>query len=382
MSKYLEQLVTEREGLSATVEQYASTAAERGSDLTEGEKAEVQRIQTRCAEIDASLTTFSQAQESSAAFAALRQKLGSPAPMETRGSEQPEDTSPGQAFIESSEFRSYDGHGRSGVFHFDDVETRAPLLSSNLPGIPKARVSGPTDPMELFPLFGVVNRETISSGSFEYLKYSFTNAAAVVGEGLSKPESALTETLVPGTLDTIAHWTQISRQALEDHVRIRSIIDGKLTNGVLRKVHDNLAAALVAATLPTATASTFLESIRVGIGTVQAAGYVPNAVVLNPADWASLDLAVMAGTQQGPSRQQSFWGLTPVALNSQAAGVATVGDFREGVSLFERSGVQVLMTDSHADTFLTNVLTILAEIRAKSAVTNPAALVECSDSGV
>lgn len=139
-------------------------------------------------------------------------------------------------------------------------------------------------------------------------------------------------------------------------------------------------AALTAADLPTAAGEDLLVAIRMGVGTVQSAGFAPNAVLLNPMDWAVLDVLQMHESIQGAMRMSSFWGMTPVASADQPAGTATVGDFKAGATLFYRSGVGVFATDSHANTFTSNVFTILAERRAKAAVVNPLALCECSAS--
>jgi hypothetical protein len=150
---------------------------------------------------------------------------------------------------------------------------------------------------------------------------------------------------------------------------------------VLRAEEGEAAAALAAASLPTASVplgGSLLEAIRVGIATVQAAGYSPNAVLLNPMDWAALDIAVMVESVDGPVLKSGFWGLTVVPSPAQPEGTATVGDFRTGVQHFVRSGVALYITDSHASTFLANVFTLLAERRSKTAVVRPAALVECS----
>lgn len=56
-----------------------------------------------------------------------------------------------------------------------------------------------------------------------------------------------------------------------------------------------------------------------------------------------------------------------------AAGTALMGGFRMGATLWERQGVTILMSDSHADFFIANTLVILAERRANVAVHTPAA---------
>lgn len=298
----------------------------------------------------------------------------------------------GEDFVASEQYRNYRGVGTSSVFEVEGLQERAPILTTT-PDWDQAffrpqRVEV-ADPSVSFPLFDVVSLESVSTGNVEYVTYGFDpiptggpegagNAAAVVPEGAPKPESTLAAVLTAAALDTIAHYVQTSRQALEDSARIRSIIDGELSRGVRFREHALLAAAIAAAVLPTAAGDDLLAAIRNGIGTVQGNGYSPNAVILNPADWAALDIGIMGSTLNGPVVRQSFWGLTPVADPSQAAGTATVGDFRSGVKHFRRNGVGIYISDSHASTFTSNIFTILGETRAKSAVVRPEALVDCA----
>ena len=55
-----------------------------------------------------------------------------------------------------------------------------------------------------------------------------------------------------------------------------------------------------------------------------------------------------------------------------------MGDFRSAVQHYFRSQISLYITDSHADTFLSNVFTLLAEQRSKTVVVRPAALVEAA----
>lgn len=375
-NEYLSGLSAEREQIATAVEAYTNRAQERGSDLTDVELTEVQQLQTRAAAIDARLTTFGEAQQANRSYADLMGRLdtGREAAAERREAETEQTL--GEQYAASGEYRTYrdHGHGTSGIFQ---AEFRAPTLLAGLISEP-IRVTMP-EPVDRFPLFGLTDIQTISGNSFDYVTSTFTDNSAVVAEGALKPESPYSETLAQGVLDTIAHWTQLSRQALEDESRVRSVVDGKLTRGVLNKQHLSIAAALTAAALPAVDgAGSLLSAIRVGIGTVEAAGWNPNAVLLNPADWAELDVTLLNETRNGTVVNQTFWGLRPVAYPAQPAGMATVGDFENGVTLFRRSGVAVYATDSHADTFIHNVYTILAEARSKAVVTNASAFVEAS----
>jgi hypothetical protein len=231
------------------------------------------------------------------------------------------------------------------------------------------------------PLIDAIGSIPVSQNGIEVVKWvKAAGGAAKVAEKAPKPSVEFEPSVVPYTLDTIAGYTQLTRQMIEDAPAVRAAIDLELRRDVALKMEAEAAAALVAATLPTATSSvSLLAAIRKGVGVVQAEGYFPNAVILNPADWADMDLDVFAGTSAGGTPiQQRFWSLTPIAANSQPAGTATVADLSAGVQHYRRSGISLYVTDSHGDTFLANVFTLLAEARAKTIVTRPAALVECS----
>jgi HK97 family phage major capsid protein len=206
--------------------------------------------------------------------------------------------------------------------------------------------------------------------------------AAVVAEGAAKPEAAVTFTPKTASLDTLAHWVQITRQALDDAAYIRSLLEGKLRRGLLAKAEADMATAIDTATTQTASTSAagggnLLKSIRVGIGKVETAGYNPTAILLNPTDYATIDIDVMGTTDTGPVRAATFWGLTPVASNSITVGKAYVID-PAGATLFDRGVTSVFLSDSHASLFISNVLVLLAEARVKSVVDEPNAICECT----
>ena len=386
MISYLKRLHDERVRLTERMAQIGEEAARDDRDTSEAEKAELGRIETRIAAIDPELERWNSDAESARAFATLTSRLDQHREQgveSRRPAQQVETTSFGQNFVDSDQFRSYTGRGQSGVVELTDFmphQQRAPIMTADLvipPYILPPRVQDVIMP----PLLTVVDVVGVGSGVVEWVVVGGDPKAAIVGEGLSKPESALTFTPVSAPLDTLAHWIQITRQALEDATYIRSVIEGKLRRGVTLKIVDEIQAAITAATLPVATVplgGELIAAIRAGIGTVQSNGYDPNAVLLNPADWAALDIAVMGGTLNGPTVGTNFWGLTPIASTLQPLGTATVGDFKSGVTWFDRNASSVFMSDSHQDLFIKNTLVILAETRGKAAVPEPLALCECS----
>jgi HK97 family phage major capsid protein len=124
-------------------------------------------------------------------------------------------------------------------------------------------------------------------------------------------------------------------------------------------------------------AGDLLAGIRIGIGTVQSAGYAnPTTVLVNPADYAAIDISVMGTAGIAPQSQSTLWGVKVIAAAAVPVGTAYVGDFQNGLTLFDRGTTAVMMTDSHADYFIRNMLLVLAETRALPAVTEPQALVK------
>lgn len=385
MTLYLDRLLNERTSLTGVMTGLRDRAAGEERDLTDSERSEIARLQERCVEVDALLTEHEAQTASARSFADLQAKIE--AGRESTAGAVPatraplELTSPGAAFVASEAFTAYDGHGKSSRFPILDylglsLEARAPITTSTLP-IP-AFTLPPQEVTARAPLVDLANRVAVSSGVVEWVEVGADPEAAVVAEGAAKPEATLTFTPASSALDTIAHWVQITRQALEDASYIRSLVEGKLRRGLLAKIEADIAALLTASTaIGTATGADLMASIRAGISEVESAGYRPNAVALNPADTAELDTAMFAITGN-PSRSGGYWGLTVVSDPSITAGNAYVGDFTSGLTLFDRGVTDVFMSDSHADLFIKNILVILAEARVKSAITDPLAICECT----
>ena len=85
---------------------------------------------------------------------------------------------------------------------------------------------------------------------------------------------------------------------------------------------------------------------------------------MNPADLAAIDLSLMGSTNSGPDLNTSAWGLNFIPVPGVAAGTAYVGDIGAAVQLFRRANASVFLTDSHGEFFISNIVLILAEIRA------------------
>ena len=392
MITYLQKLRDERDSLSATSTGILESAAKEDRQVSETEKASVQQMATRCAEIDTELRTFSEQYEAQRAYAVLRDKLSdvdeapkrelakrSNAEIETRDA-----GSWGKLFVDSDAFKTYDGHGSTPRVSVPGLFTRAPIDTTGDWGFNKfPYVWNQPQPVTTTPLLDAVGKVSTNSLVVQWVSSGKPTDAAVVAEGQPKPEADLTITTDTGALQTYAHWKGVTRQALADIPQIQSIIETQLRTGIFQKLEADIAAALAASTgaggitdLVTVAGTDVLSALRSGIATVQSQGF-PNAntVLCNPMDWADLDLAVMEKTNNGPNASSAFWGLKPIASAAIPANTYYVGDLSTAVTLFTMAQAAVYMSDSHSDFFVRNILVILAEVMALGLVTQPAALV-------
>jgi hypothetical protein len=381
---YLRQLTAERDSLTAAATQIAETAATEGRDLTETEQASLASMQSRCAVIDGQLSTHGAALDSQRAYAALRAHLSETTDDGTttppRGALATREAAPdrrgwGELFTDSEAFRTYTGRGSSGEVDLPGLFTRAPIQIDTFPGELPPYYFTPTPWKMTTPLLDALGRVATNSNAVTW--YTWPGAfpvAPVVPEGGTKPEADFTPTPHTAALDTYAHYKPLSRQALEDIPQIQSIVEGALRGGILTALEQAAAGALAAPAngVPTLNGADMLSGLRQAIGVVQSAGYSqPNAIMLNPADFAQLDVDVMGVTTAGPVRTGSIWGIPGYAVGAIPSGTAYVGDMKTAVTIFARNQVSAYMTDSHADYFVKNLLVILAEQRAHVAVTEP-----------
>lgn len=294
----------------------------------------------------------------------------------------------GEAWVRSKQYNDYKdvAKGHSGILNlpFDAIQTRAPLLTDTFPGIvPPTRIRPSEAPASQTPLLDLVNTIQVATGSVEWVYYPAAGAtgADVVPEGAPKPEGAIAVELRTITLDTIAVWVQYSRQFGEDSSALVGFLNAALRRGILDKREAAVAAALLGdASIPVTpnTGGTLLEGVRRAIASVQDAGFVPQAVALNPQDYAWFDIEVMQGTLRGPVVNGSFWGAGVVPVGAIPSGTAYVGDFSAGMAELVRSEIQTYTTDSHASTFTSNILTTLLECRTKPIVHRAEALTKVS----
>lgn len=319
----------------------------------------------------------------------------------------------GQRFSTSQGYQDFISRGMSGsaIMDFDatpevrgsDLAQRATIDNAQIPtrnpyqgGI----VDMPARPLSLLDM---IDRQTTGLSSVPYVQETPldpTTGATEVAHGALKPEVDVQFAEVDAPVRTIAAWVNITRQAAEDAPTVAGFIQGRLGfkvehrlnsqilngNGTAPNLRGILATTGIKLYAPVAAEARVI-SIRKAVTLVQQGEYQPDTVGLSPADWELVELSTDSAGQfrVTPNVQAAMtpkiWGLNVVVNSNFANGIGVVGAFRLGATLWERQGVKILMTDSHASNFTSNILTILAEMRAALTVWRPAVFCKITFNG-
>lgn len=234
-----------------------------------------------------------------------------------------------------------------------------------------------------------------TSNSVEFARQTTrTNNARPVTEGAQKPESVYVWELADAPVRTIAHWIPVSRQAMDDAVMLAGEIDTELTYGLdlveevqMLKgdgVGQNLEGLVTAAT-PYDPAfvlsnSTMIDDLRLAILQASLSEYQADGIVLNPIDWARIELMkdgeqryIFANVIQMAGPQ--LWGKPVVATNAMDEDEFLVGAFRMAATIWDRMETEFLLSSEDRDNFIKNMLTARAEKRVALGIKRPAALI-------
>lgn len=238
---------------------------------------------------------------------------------------------------------------------------------------------------------------TTNSNAYEYVRETgFTNNAAVVGEGMAKPYSDLKFELENANVRTIAHLFKGSRQILDDAAALQSFIDARARYGLLlaeeaqllygNGTGNNLHGIIPQAQVYAAPAGVVVQAVqridRIRLALLQAtlAEFPSTGVVLNPIDWAAIELLkdgegryIIGKPQEGTAPR--LWNLPVVETQAIVQDQFLVGAFSLAAQILDRMGIEVLVSTENDKDFENNMVTIRAEERLAFAVYRPEAFV-------
>lgn len=320
--------------------------------------------------------------------------------MARRGDQTEVGQTAGERLVNDEGFKAFAGQTRPRGRHIVEVKDITSLTtdaagsvggmiqSQRLPGMIQL-------PQRRMTVRALLAQGQTNSNSIEYDREKvFTNNAAPVAEGATKPQSELQTEDATATVRTIAHWMRASVQILADAPGLRSMIDQRLRYG-LAYVEEtqlltgsgsgqNLSGLITNATAYSApgslTASTQVDVLRLMILQVALSEFPPNGIVMNPIDMAAIEMSkdtaggYLIGDPQG-TIQKRLWGLPVVETQAITVDKALVGAFDLAAQIFDRQDATVEVSTEDQDNFVKNKVTIRAEERLALAIYRPAALV-------
>lgn len=309
----------------------------------------------------------------------------------------------GQQFVDLEELAAMKSSPRSGASASLSVKADITTATTDAAGSAGAAIAPNRLPGVLqLPQRKLTVRDLLSPGqtdspSILYVQETgFTNNAAPTAEGALKPQSDLKLTDKNISTKVIAHWFRASKQILSDFSQIRSLIDERLIYG-LQLVEENqllngdgtgenleglipqATAYAVPAGLSLPSPVTGIDVLRIAMLQASLAEFPATGHVLNPIDWAGIELLkdtegrYVIGNPQG-SLNPTLWNLPVVTTQSMTVGKFLTGAFRLGAQIFDQWASRIEVGFQNDD-FVRNKVTILAEERLALAVYRPEAFV-------
>jgi HK97 family phage major capsid protein len=307
----------------------------------------------------------------------------------------------GEQFVKSDAFQAM----ASGRSKFARMEFKTAIINAtgqNQPLVASDRIPGIiANPDRVLTIRDVLPTGRTSSNLVEFTRENvFTNNAGAqyaspARENVTKPESGITFTLASAPVVTLAHFIPVSRQVLDDAPQLQSYVNSRLTFGLKLEEEDqllngsgtsgNLSGILTAGNFVAynraVSGDTRLDTIRRAIEQAALSEFTADTVVLNPTDWARIELTkatdgqyIMANPMDAMAPR--IWGKRVVATNSIAAGTFLVGAMSMGAQIWDRMDAAVQISYEDGDNFKKNMATLLAEERLALTVYRPTAFVK------
>ena len=384
----------------------------KGEDLTAEDRTRLQAIVDEVKGIDTKLETIAQDANLKDAISSLgAPNDGEPVPGDggQKGGGTVEAKSLGDHFIKSvgdsvAVLGRRGGKLDAGEFKAPATQTTnwpagVPILTDYDRTIVQARRERPT-------IASLMGSGTISGNAISYfVEAAMQGGFSTVAEGAAKPQISFDNpTAVVDALKKIAGWIDMTDEFIEDLGFLKSEIDTRLLyqltmfeeaqllngNGTGQNVlgiRNRAGVQVQAAPATEAGNADAVFSAMTKISTATA--LTADALVIHPLDYERFRLSKDGNGQyfgggyfQGQYgtgsvlENPNLWGLRTVVTTAAAQGEVLVGAFRVGATVYRKGGVRVEATNTHADNFTNNKVTVRAEERVALAVRYPAAFVK------
>lgn len=304
--------------------------------------------------------------------------------------------SAGREIAQSDQLRGYVSAGRSGAFEMD---VHAEITTAGGSGGGLIWSDREAQPVQMarreLLIRDLLNVVPTGAGSVEYTRQTTRdNQADMVAETSAAPQSSYGWTKQEVFIRKVAHVTHVSEEALADSAQLEGEINGELAYGLdlveeqeilagdgtgehLDGLLTNATAFSAASGLPDEQR---IDRLRLAILQVTLNDYAADAIVLNPTDWAAIEL--LKDTQQrylfgvpGNPGAPALWRLPVVASNSMTSGEWLVGAMRMAATLYDRMQNTIRISSEHGNNFVEGMLTMKGTKRVGLAVKRPMSLV-------
>lgn len=236
-----------------------------------------------------------------------------------------------------------------------------------------------------------MTRLQVSSNTFEHIRVNddYVDAAAYQAtEGANKAEQSIDPTLATSNIATLAVTLPVSRQVLSDVPALQASLSQILGHGVMKRLEQELIngaggqgeilglASIADTAVAESSPAPVPELVNDNIADLQAAGWSPTGIMLNPKTWASIraerDSAVYLLGPPGSSVGNTLWSLPVIVSPVVAEGDFFVGDWGQAL-LLDRQSLTIEGFEQHSDFARKNLVLMRAELRAGLAVPAPSA---------
>jgi HK97 family phage major capsid protein len=311
----------------------------------------------------------------------------------------------GELFVKSVAFTGKTRGSASGPPAELDVELKT-LLSTGAGWSPEVMRTGKLVDFATRPIqvTDIIPQTTTTQSAIQYMEETtFTNAAAEVAESTQAtpapyPEAALVLTERTSLVRKVAVFLPMTDEQLEDVPQARGYVQNRLPFMLRQRLDGqvlsgngtppNLTGILNVAGVQTQAkgADPVPDAVYKAMVKVRVTGRaLPGAAIFHPTDWQGIRLLRTADgiyiwgnpSDAGPER---IWGLPAVQSDAITLGTALVGDFQNFSELATRRGIDVQISNSHADYFTNGKQAVRADMRVALVVYRPTAF--CSVTGL
>lgn len=235
-----------------------------------------------------------------------------------------------------------------------------------------------------------------------YTRGAVEGDAAVTAQGAKKAQISTSFTAVTAALEKITAFAKETSEILEDAPFLASTVEDVINNKLIAKENAQVVGAVAGTSgiqsvtytdgQHTGDAANLVEAILLAKSKIaQATDYEADCVLINPADMFALMTAKDSNLQYlgggyftgaygngdyaTPAR---IWGLPVFESSAVTAGEPIVAAGKQAVKVYRKGDINVKVFDQNEDDAIYNLVTVLGEERAKTAVLDANGVVKIS----